>query len=429
MLDRRELLAAGAVAVAGVATRAPVGRVFPRPVLYIDLDDVGHELLAEQIANGGAPTLARLFSPTVGRSFSRFWAAPNCSVFRSRVLSGLEPYRAGNLTGRIVTPSDHFAGPSGAWMPSGLAGQKVKLGKWHVSAGPSFPMGLISGGFDRFVGMRGNLSANGGSYYSWEEWTADASGWSVSTQTQHNTTRIAQLALAEVAALTDLVHVSFNAVHEPLANPPDNEPAGKVYTGTTDDEVRKNMLFHVDYWLGQVTRAAIAAGYVVFIACDNGTDGSGKGTHYETGINTDLVVVGQGVLPGLSDRLVQATDLWATVRRLRGDPLTTCALDAYDFCDEFLPVPQVHAPRDFLRTDWFPFLGVQPPPDKWSRMIRDARWKYVDQKTPPAGIPLEVVVGLWDLENDPAELVNLLDSPLTPEARAALAVLLANLQT
>lgn len=432
MNRRQTLLGVSALGLGAVldpaAARAAsaLGGVPTRNVLLIDLDDIGRAFLRAAMASGGAPNLQRAFE--AGRSYSAFWAAPNCSVFRARLLTGLDAYRLGNRVGRIVQSTDvSFDGPTGLWLPSGLPGRKVKLGKWHCSGAATFPARLITGGYDDFVGTRGNLDEDGGTYYTWTEWFADAQGTSSALQTQFATTRVAQLALAELALGSELVHVSFHAIHKPLTQPPDGEPAGHVYSGTSEDELKANLLFHLDHWLGRLLERAFERGYVAIVACDNGTDGEGKGTYYESGIDTPLVVVGHGVKPGASARLVQATDLWATVRRLRGDSSGATAADGFDFSDDCLSLPPVTAPRQYLTVDWFPYLGVAPPANKWSRAIRDARWKYVDQKLPPNGMLPAPVVGLWDLQSDPDEQVNLLDFPLTPEADAALTDLLANL--
>lgn len=403
------------------------GDPLPRNVLLVDLDDLGRELLDRALAFGGAPNMASMVA--TGRSWGTFWAAPNCSLFRARVLSGADAYRPESYVGRLVGTSDPFPGPAGPWLPVGLLGRKVKVGKWHLSGtvpAALFPFALVANGWDRFVGSHSNLFTGGAGYYNWKEYDADQSGWSSNQQAQHNTTRLAQLALAELAAGTELVHVSFCAVHLPLELPPNDEPPGKVYQGSTDSAIRAAMLFHLDHWLGVLVQDAVARGYVVLVACDNGTNQAGKNTYKEAGNNTPLFACGDGVVPGMSGRLIAATDLWATVRRLRGDSVST-APDSVDFCDDLLGWPAIHQPREFLTLDWYPALGVPPVASQWSRMIRDARWKYVDQKMGPAGTTADAVVALHDLESDPDEVVNLLDAPLAGEARAALALLLANL--
>lgn len=423
-LDRRALLlASGAVGLAAFAP--PPSPALPRKVLLVDIDDVGKALLENAMASGGAPNLASAVAS--GRTYPYFWASPLCSQFRARVLTGLDAWRKGNQVGRVVKPLDSFAGPTGTWMPDGLPGRKVKLGKWHLCNPPSFPWVVVLSGYDRFAGIAGNITHDGTSYYAWQEWLADGTTVVKVPQSQHHTSRTAQLALAEIALGTELVHVSFQAVHEPLESPPDGEPAGQVYRGSTPSQILADMLFHLDHWLGQLIEAAVSRDYIALVAADNGTSGEGKNTSLEPGSNTPFFVIGRGVVPGVSRRLVQATDLWATVRRLRADPLGLEKPDSRDFSDDFLDVPPRHAPRTFMTLDWYPYLGIPPLPAEWSRMIRDARWKYLDRKFKPGGQVFEPLIGLWDLESDPSEQVNLLDSPLSPEAQLAYARLLANL--
>lgn len=408
--------------VQGTAQKS-LWKPLPRKVLLIDLDDLGRAFLSDAISLGFAPNLANAMA--VGRSYQNFWAALMCSPFRARVLTGLEAFRPGNLVSRIVSESDHFTGPTGTWMPAGLPGQKVKLGKWHLSSYEEFAVGVALGGYDYFVGVKTNV----GTYYNYEQWFASASGANSAILTTHHTTQLASDVLAELDFGTELIHASFYAIHTPLALPPNDEPPGHVYSGGTEQDVKHEMLYHLDYWLGQIFTRAVAKGYVIIVTCDNGTDGDGKGLYLEPGPNTNLIVLGKGVTPGSSSRLVQATDLWATVRRLRGDTSGLKAEDSLDFTDDFLSVPQVDAPRQVMRLDWSGFLGVPTPPEFWSRMLRDQRWKYVNQtfapKPVPPGIPL---IALHDLQSDPDETVNLLDSPLSPEADVAYQMLLANIQ-
>lgn len=400
-----------------------------RNVLLIDLDDLGRELLDRAMAAGGASSVAALIAG--GRSWGTFWAAPNCSLFRARVLTGADAYRPESYVGRLVGTSDAFSGPAGPWLPAGLSGSKVKLGKWHLAGTvplAQFPVTVVNGGYDRFIGNHSNLFNGGTSYYDWKSYVVDSSGVTITQETQHHTTWLSQHVLAELAAGTEMIHASYCAVHVPFSVPPDGEPAGKVYHGGTPAQIRAEMLFHLDYWVGVVAAEAISRGYVVIVACDNGTNGAGKNTYKEAGNNTPLFAAGDGVVQGVSDRLISATDLWATVRRLRGDTLAT-APDSVDFADDLLGWPAVAAPREFLTLDWYPTLGVAPAPSQWSRMIRDARWKYVDQKMQPAGTSSDAVIALHDLDTDPDELVNLLDAPLSSEAQSAYDTLLANLPT
>ena len=272
-------------------------------------------------------------------------------------------------------------------MPAGLPGQKVKLGKWHLSSYDDFAVGVALGGYDFFVGVRSNVET----YYNYEQWFASPLGSNSAVLTTHHTTQLASDVLAELAFGTELIHASFCAIHTPLALPPNDEPPGHVYAGGTQQDIKHDMLFHLDYWLGQIFAQALAKGYIIIVTCDNGTDGDGKGLYFEAGPNTNLIVLGKGV----AGQFLPTGSSYGPVgdrERSRGDTSGLQATDSLDFTDDFLAVPQVDAPREIMRLDWSGFLGVPTPLENWSRMLRDDRWKYVNQtfapKPTPPGVPL-----------------------------------------
>ena len=193
-MNRRDiLLGATAMSLTPLvhATPAPgllqATQQLQRRVLFVDIDDLGRALLTKAMNTGGAPNLRRAMLS--GRSYDNFWAAPFCSPFRARALTGLDAYRSGNLVGTFVKLTDSFSGPTGLWLPSGLPGAKAKLGKWHISNGPTFPANVVAGGYDRFRGIVQNVDQPGpGNYYNWTEWFADSatSGLQQVAPTQHD---------------------------------------------------------------------------------------------------------------------------------------------------------------------------------------------------------------------------------------------------
>ena len=134
-LDRRQVLAASAAAVASASLASCTSKAAfsARKVLLIDIDDVGWTFFEDCIAQGDAPELAALRSRA--REYRNFWAAPVCSVFRAKVLTGLESFRAGNSVGANV-PSNNmgpFRGPSGTWITHGMPGRRTKRGPRPVA--------------------------------------------------------------------------------------------------------------------------------------------------------------------------------------------------------------------------------------------------------------------------------------------------------
>src|SRR5688572_9880473 len=236
--DRRELLALGAAALAFpvAASAASAGSAvslappIPRPVLLIDIDDLGWPFLESALAAGFAPHLAAL-RPSA-REFTNFWAAPICSLFRARVLTGLDAYRPGNFVGANV-PSHNlstlFPGPAGKWITHDMPGRRTKRGKFHLAAGLPSPwpeciveLSPTRDGYDEYSGSKGNLIP---SYTDWKRGAIVRGGTpTIATSTTFATNDTYQSALADLGLGTEFVHASFNAIHEPLESPPANEP-------------------------------------------------------------------------------------------------------------------------------------------------------------------------------------------------------------
>ncbi len=427
-LDRRQVLAAGAAAIAGASLVAcSSGANFERrKVLLIDIDDVGWPFLEECLAQGDAPELATL-RPRA-REYRNFWAAPVCSVFRAKVLTGLESFRPGNSVGANV-PSNNmgpFPGPSGMWITDGLPGRRTKRGKWHLSAGPGWPELVVERtaareAYDEYSGPKGNLQ-------SYHEWTyarvRRGEPAQLVEQREFATNVTAADAQDDIAKGVEFIHASFNAPHAPHnLPPPANEPPGVTYPGRS----RYSDLFrHLDWRLGELVRRAVDADYVVLLACDNGTSGEGKGSLAEVGVHTPLLAWGRGVASGRSERLVSAVDLWSTVRQLRG-VVEPSAQDSLSFASDLLATDAILATRErtLLRVDAFPSYGITPDPAKWRRAVRNSRWKLVELPDADAD---EEPRALYDLRADSGERTNLLRAPLSAEAQAALDELAAALR-
>lgn len=411
MLTRRQTLQAATTLAA--ASLVPMRTRTNRRVLLVDLDDIGHDLFASALAAGKIPNLAGY--KAVGTWFPRFWAASICSVFRARVLTGLDGYRAGNLVLWNVFESPTFAGPTAPWICSGLSGISGKVGKWHLCSGGLLSTVAGPGGFGSFRGVLANLP----SYTAWMQY--DSATGTATPQTEHATTSVANDALDLVEAEVDFVNASFHCVHSPLELPPDNDPPGATYSGTTQLQKKHEMLRHLDYHIGRLVDAAIARDYVVLIACDNGTDGAGKGTVFESALCTPMLAVGNGVGATVCRHLVSATDLFATVREILGDGGR--AADSVSFANEVLATLTGAPERAYLTyDDCTSHVGVPPTPSTWRRAIRSKRWKLIDN---PSGIGER----FYDLDADPTEQTNLLAGRLDAEQAAAYQDLLAHLPT
>lgn len=387
----------------------PAPQPAPRRVLLIDLDDWGRE-------NFNATKTPRLWAhAAAGLRFLNFWGRPLCSPFRAAVLTGCESIRPQNYVGENVLPTLGFAGPSGPWYTLGMPGTKTKRGKWHLSGTPQslpdqWPLAVVGfGKFDAYSGSHANLSHHGSSYYLWERGWATAAGHGVATCTTFATNDTAGDTASDLSAGVEFVHASFNAVHKPvLAAPPQDEPPGTTYTEGGAD----NYLLHADYRIGLLIDQAVAAGYLVIVCGDNGTSGQGKGDYTEAGLNTPCFAVGAGVPVAVTDRLVQCTDLAATVSELRGG--TFHAQDSRSFADlfGFTGSPA----RAALTASGYAGLGQAPAAGSVTRAARDLRYKLLDDQG---------VLSFFDLQADPSEAAPI--TPTTQREVAAYQALLAAL--
>jgi len=217
-----------------------------------------------------------------------------------------------------------------------------------------------------------------------------------------------QHVLDALAAGREIISWCAHAPHDPVTPPPpNNQPPGKTYVGgATHEEKAREYFMHLDWWLGQVIPLAVSLGYVVFFDGDNGTSGEGKGTFYEVGLNTPLFVWTNGITPHTIDRLVSATDYFATIRELRGESIPVgAAVDSFSFADE-LGIGFIGSPsRNYLTCDDSTTLGEAPDPANWTRMIRNQRYKLI--RTISAGVQSDE---FYDLDADPNEQKNLYGS-------------------
>ncbi|HEY5622163.1 MAG TPA: sulfatase-like hydrolase/transferase, partial [Gammaproteobacteria bacterium] len=151
--------------------------------------------------------------------------------------------------------------------------------------------------------------------------------------------------------------------------------------------------------------------YVIFMG-DNGTTnssvvapferGRAKGTVYQGGVNVPLIVTGPGVAHGVSEALVNSTDLFATILEMTAVDISAVlpagvTLDSLSFVP-YLQNPNLPSIREWVYVDEFPgsFLGIEDA----NYAIRNDRYKLVRN---------DGNLELYDLRSDPYELVNILD--------------------
>lgn len=320
-----------------------------RHVVVVLLDDVGIDKVACYGAHptaGPTPVIDSLAAS--GLRFRQAYANPLCSPTRAAMLTGRYGSRTG--IGTPVSVYDPQTAPAGPflpsndepWLPRLLPLRSYLAGKWHLCHvdAPSYHQDPIAKGFARWRGHLVNpMVPQGEGLYSWQKQTADSLGWSETTSSTFisvDNALEAWLALQASAGQRSLVWLGFQSAHPPWTELP---PAG-LYTpvGGPQSPAKQEQysLQAGDTLLGQLmayyaqalpTDAALTTWIVMG---DNGTPGQAieppwpasheKGTVYQGGVHVPLIAWGYGVTPGVTDALVDPTDVWATVLDLFGVP-------------------------------------------------------------------------------------------------------------
>ena len=147
----------------------------------------------------------------------------------------------------------------------------------------------------------------------------------------------------------------------------------------------------------------------------------GKIVYFESSIRVPLLITGPGIRPGHArvPDPVSLMDLFPTVCGACGIPVPG-ELDGVDF-SAFLADPEsTSPPRSFAPTSYYMY-GVrvkggagaaEDEPCRAMRAVRERDWKYVEIE---GGSPL-----LFDLVNDPTEIVNLAGDPRYADRCAAM---------
>lgn len=398
-----------------------------------------------------------------GVLFRNAWANPVCSPTRVGLLTGRHAHRTG--VGNIVDDAANELGldPAAANFANLLRAQgydTAAFGKWHMTGcqtqdgtctGTAHDNALhpIQAGFDYYVGTRANPS-----YCSYEKVVSQRTGpgpQDIAVQVfpdfdTYAPVEMTDAAIAHIPLMSEpwVVYVGFNLSHAPYHDVP-TSPVGCTQTATGPVVDRYDaMTTALDGEIGRLL-TALASGFdvldrttIVFLG-DNGTPSlatvapfvpdQAKSTPYEGGINVPLLVAGPdvagGAAGGESGALVEALDVFATLMEIAGlAPCGGggCGEDAVSLVP-YLQDPTLPSLRSFAYSERF-WPNTHGDPDVIRRMVRDERYKLVwrNQWT-SAG------ARLYDLEDDPLETTDLLETSLSAEASLAFDALAAALNS
>jgi len=444
-------------------------------ILLIFGDDMGVETLASYGLGEQPPKTATLDEMArEGMRFTNFWAQPVCSPTRATVITGRYGFRTGigrpvNRSGELPDIPDvpAWASPAptamgggmgfgmgmGGGMGGSLAGlprfglateeytlpmafranealgySTAAIGKWHLADTRNGWLDHPNRvGFDHYSGL---ITGTTGTYFSWNE----VVNGETTGETGYTPADKADDAIAWIAEQGDepwFMWFAFNLPHTPIHLPPEDNwqadhsdlDSGTISADDSDayfDAMMEAMDTQIGRLLASMDDTVRDNTYVIFLG-DNGTSGGqvrapfqngrAKGTIYEGGVNTPLIITGPGIEPGtVPDALVNSSDLFLTIMEMAGiDPDETIPDDVTHDSVSFMPVlsnPEGPSPRDWIYVDEFfgGFAGVETA----DYAMRNERYKL---------LRFDGNEEFYDLDVDPYEHIDLLAGELSSEER------------
>jgi len=399
----------------------------PPNILFIMVDDLGKEWIS---CYGGeemnTPHIDRLAAG--GMRFTNAYSMPQCTPTRATLLTGQYPWRNGWCNHWDVPRWG--AGCHFDWKHNVTFARVMKTagyvcaaaGKWQINDFRVHPDAMKRHGFDECCLWTGYETGNppSGKRY-WDPYIHTNDGSRTYTG-RFGTDVFVEFLIDFMTRHKDrpmMLYFPMALTHGPLTNTPlDPDASGKV-------EQHKAMVRYMDHAVGRLVAALddlkIRDRTIVIFSTDNGSGGShsarmngrvvrgGKAKLSENGVCEPFIVNCPGLVPAgvVTDALTDFTDLLPTFAELGGAELPRdVVIDGKSMAKVMLGQTE-DGPREWImalghgpaRLDE---KGVRPKQDFTDRVVRDKRYK------------LWVLDGqsakLFDLQADPAEENNLIDS-------------------
>lgn len=376
-------------------------------ILLIIADDMGKDAtqgFTEGSVKPNTPNLDKL--RTEGLVFNNCWVYPTCSPTRASIITGKYGYRTGVKWANDELSQSEKILQKYINEQTNNAYATAVIGKWHLS-GENVSINPESFGLDYYAGLiRGAVQ----DYYQWQL-TEDGVG---RLQTEYATKVFTDLSIDWIDNQTKpwFLWLAYNAPHTPFHVPPSEmHSQGNLPDFTTGlDPIPYYMaaIEAMDFQIGKLLESmsdeALKNTIIIFVG-DNGTpnqvaqspysSNTVKGSLYQGGVNTPLIVWGAGVSrTGVDDNLICGTDIFSTIAELAGVNVTAIH-DSKSF-KMLLTNEMQH--RDFQYAEM-----NDGTDDLWA--ISDGQYKLITNANGQKE--------MYDLTTDPYENSNLLLGTLT----------------
>jgi len=393
------------------------------------MDDVGVDVVERY---GLDPNLTPGLMPNVealmdqGVLFENAWSMPVCSPTRAALLTGKHSYRTG--IGTVVGAGFSLL-PSEITLPELLLAKapayaSAAFGKWHLDrTGSPDPCPALTNGFDYFTGTNVPLKS-AAELCNWQRTVCSQAGTTVAPSTVYMARQVFDDAIAWIQGRAGpwfcylAPQAPFEIYHVPptdLQSRVTGVPCTKCLTNQR--ACYEAALQAFDTKLGDLV-TALGSGWTedttILLVGDNGTpvnvttvypSAMSKGSVFEGGVRVPFVIAGASVDPVLrntrSSVLVNVADVYRTVATIAGVG-TLPAGAGLDSCD-LTPVlgpggggsQRVENYTEIFRPNG---LGLHLD---YKAAERDTTYKLVYDCVTAS------VLGLYDLQTDPLEMIDL----------------------
>ncbi|WP_408032185.1 sulfatase-like hydrolase/transferase [Tenacibaculum xiamenense] len=304
-------------------------------ILLIIVDDLGKDALSgysEGTIKPNTPNLNELRNK--GLLFNNFWVYPTCSPTRASIITGKYGYRTGvKWAGDVLNDSETILQKHINEQTNNKYSTAV-IGKWHLAGSNNRTYNPENLGIDYYAGVISGTA----DYFQWEL-TEDGA---TSTQNNYITEKFTDLSIDWIAEQSKpwFLWLAYTAPHTPFHLPPSEmhsqQGLGEYTSGADVLPYYMAAIEAMDYQIGRLLSSLSAEerdNTTIIVLGDNGTpnqaaqspyaSNKAKGTLYQGGINTPMIVSGAQVSRTGSDHnIVSSTDLFATIAEIAGGATT-----------------------------------------------------------------------------------------------------------